>query len=155
MLGVNVGGHQGAFLEEGFLRCLWGCRLMQNNVIKGKSLHSSACIIEKTSFRVHYFSMQGQPLHCCSDKNWDVWGCLPSKHKPVDICFLVSDNGKWWCCALRCLFDGLSKRLALWVRQHFVLPMLSLRRWVNQKVVRWCHYCHNMEQQHGHHWGWF
>ena len=50
MLGVNVGDIKGHFLRKTSFDAFEDAGCRKNNVIKGKSLHSSACIIEKLHF---------------------------------------------------------------------------------------------------------
>ena len=50
MLGVNVGRIKGHFLRKTSFDAFEDAGCRKNNVIKGKSLHSSACIIEKLHF---------------------------------------------------------------------------------------------------------
>ena len=50
MLGVNVGDIKGHFLRKTSFDAFEDAGCCKNNVIKGKSLHSSACIIEKLHF---------------------------------------------------------------------------------------------------------
>ena len=50
MLGVNVGDIKGHFLRKASFDAFEDAGSCKNNIIKGESLHPSACIIEKLHF---------------------------------------------------------------------------------------------------------